>query len=57
MMILRHTCIAYGSVMAFSAFKLLAEHYRERAQLARNMLSDLAYPLFLFGCGMAQPPG
>jgi len=31
-----------------ACFKLLAEYYRERAQLARNMLSDLAYPILLF---------
>jgi len=31
-----------------ACFKLLAEYYRERAQLARNVLADLAYPFFLF---------
>jgi protein transport protein HofC len=28
-------------------FRLLGEYYRERAQMARQVLSDLAYPLFL----------
>lgn len=31
-----------------SSFKLLAEHYSERARLAREVLSNLAYPVFLF---------
>jgi type II secretory pathway component PulF len=29
-------------------FKLLADYYRERAQLARQMISDMAYPVFVF---------
>lgn len=29
------------------AFRLLAEYYRERASLARQVLSDLAYPAFV----------
>lgn len=29
-------------------FRLLAEYYRDRAQLARAVLSDLAYPVFIF---------
>jgi len=29
-------------------FKLLAEYYRERAVLMRQVISDLGYPLFLF---------
>ncbi|MEO8428636.1 MAG: type II secretion system F family protein [Verrucomicrobiota bacterium] len=39
-----------------ACFKLLAEHYRERAQLARNMLSDLAYPLLLFHLAFLLSP-
>jgi len=31
-----------------SCFKLLANHYAERARLARDVLSNLAYPLLLF---------
>jgi type II secretory pathway component PulF len=31
-----------------AAFQLLSEYYRERAQLVRNVLADLAYPLFIF---------
>jgi len=31
-----------------ACFRLLADYYRDRAQLARQMLSDLAYPLVLF---------
>lgn len=31
-----------------ASFKLLAEHYSERARLAREVLSNLAYPVFLF---------
>jgi type IV pilus assembly protein PilC len=30
-----------------ACFKLLAVYYRERAQTARQMLSDMAYPLFV----------
>jgi type II secretory pathway component PulF len=29
-------------------FRLLAEHYQERARLARDVLSNLAYPVLLF---------
>lgn len=29
-------------------FRLLAEYYTERAQLARQLIADLAYPVFLF---------
>lgn len=31
-----------------ASFKLLAEHYAERARLAREVLSNLAYPVALF---------
>lgn len=31
-----------------ACFKLLAVYYRERAQMARQMLSDMMYPLFVF---------
>ncbi len=31
-----------------ACLKLLADHYRERAQMARQVLADLAYPLVLF---------
>ncbi|MGA3181411.1 MAG: type II secretion system F family protein [Verrucomicrobiota bacterium] len=31
-----------------ACFKLLAVHYEERAQMARQMISDLAYPVGLF---------
>jgi type II secretory pathway component PulF len=31
-----------------TCFRLLADHYSERARLARQLLADLAYPLFLF---------
>jgi type II secretory pathway component PulF len=31
-----------------SCFELLAEHYNERSRLAKQMLSDSAYPFFLF---------
>lgn len=30
------------------SFRLLAEHYNERARLMRQLMSDLAYPVFLF---------
>lgn len=29
-------------------FRLLSDHYNDRAKLARQMISDLAYPVFLF---------
>src|SRR5215468_1616332 len=29
-------------------FRLLADHYQDRARLARQMIGDLAYPVFLF---------
>jgi type IV pilus assembly protein PilC len=29
-------------------FRLLAEHYSDRAKLAKQMIADLAYPVFLF---------
>jgi type IV pilus assembly protein PilC len=29
-------------------FRLLSDHYQDRARLARQMIGDLAYPLFLF---------
>ena len=31
-----------------ACFRLLADYYRDRAQLARQMLADLAYPVVLF---------
>jgi len=31
-----------------ASFKLLAEHYQERSRLAREVLANLAYPVFLF---------
>lgn len=31
-----------------ACFRLLESYYRERAQLARNVISDLMYPLFVF---------
>src|SRR5438128_990157 len=31
-----------------ACFRLLADYYRDRAQLARQMITDLAYPLVLF---------
>lgn len=31
-----------------SCFRLLGDYYKDRARLARQMLSDLAYPAFLF---------
>jgi type II secretory pathway component PulF len=31
-----------------SCFRLLSDHYLDRARLARQMIGDLAYPLFLF---------
>lgn len=31
-----------------ACFKLLASYYEERAQMARKMISDLLYPVFLF---------
>jgi type II secretory pathway component PulF len=31
-----------------SCFEMLAEHYSERSRLAKQMLSDAAYPFFLF---------
>jgi len=31
-----------------SCFRLLADYYNDRARIARRMLSDLAYPVFLF---------
>jgi type II secretory pathway component PulF len=31
-----------------ASFKLLAEHYSERARLAREVISNLVYPVFLF---------
>ncbi len=31
-----------------AVFKLLANYYNERARLARQVISDLAYPMFLF---------
>jgi type IV pilus assembly protein PilC len=31
-----------------ACFKLLAVYYRERAQMARQMISDMLYPLFIF---------
>ena len=30
-----------------ACFKLLAGYYEERAQMARQMISDLVYPVFL----------
>jgi type II secretory pathway component PulF len=36
-------------------FKLLAEHYQERARLAREVLSNLAYPVVLLHCGVFIP--
>jgi len=41
-----------------SSFRLLAGYYRERAQLARSALADLAYPLFLVHLAvLVFPPG
>lgn len=34
-------------------FRLLAGHYQERAQLAKQLVSDLAYPVFLFHFAIA----
>jgi type II secretory pathway component PulF len=31
-----------------SCFRLLSDHYQDRARLARQMIGDLAYPVFLF---------
>src|SRR5437588_6680319 len=31
-----------------SCFRLLADYYNDRARMARQMIADLAYPLFLF---------
>jgi type II secretory pathway component PulF len=31
-----------------SAFRLLGDYYQERAQIARQLIGDLAYPAFLF---------
>ncbi len=31
-----------------SCFRLLSDHYQDRARLARQMIGDLAYPMFLF---------
>jgi type IV pilus assembly protein PilC len=31
-----------------ASFRLLAEHYQERSRLAREVLANLAYPVFLF---------
>src|SRR5579859_7269416 len=31
-----------------ATFRLLADYYADRAKLARQMISDLAYPAFLF---------
>src|SRR5947208_11262458 len=31
-----------------SCFRLLADYYRDRAKLARQMMADLAYPVVLF---------
>ena len=31
-----------------ACFRLLADYYRDRARLARQVLADLAYPVFLF---------
>jgi len=31
-----------------SCFRLLSDHYQDRARLARQMIGDLAYPAFLF---------
>src|SRR5215471_14759714 len=31
-----------------ACFRLLADYYHDRARLARQMLADLAYPIFLF---------
>lgn len=34
-------------------FRLLATHYNDRAKLAKQMVSDLAYPVFLFHFALA----
>ena len=39
-----------------ACFKLLAEYYRERAQMVRQMISDLMYPLFLFNFSLVLFP-
>lgn len=31
-----------------ACFKMMSGYYRERAQMAKNVLSDLGYPLFIF---------
>jgi type II secretory pathway component PulF len=36
-------------------FRLLAEHYQERARLAREVLSNLVYPVLLFHLGILIP--
>jgi type II secretory pathway component PulF len=39
-----------------SCFKLLANHYAERARLARDVLSNLAYPVLLFHLAVLLGP-
>lgn len=39
-----------------ACFKLLAEYYRERAEMARRMISDTAYPLFVFNFAIVLFP-
>jgi type IV pilus assembly protein PilC len=39
-----------------ACFKLLAGYYRERAQMARQMLSDLAYPAFILNFAIVLFP-
>jgi type IV pilus assembly protein PilC len=39
-----------------ACFKLLAVYYRERAQMAKQMISDLAYPAFVFNFAIVLFP-
>ncbi|HEX3718362.1 MAG TPA: type II secretion system F family protein [Verrucomicrobiae bacterium] len=35
-----------------ACFKLLATYYQERAQMVRQVISDMLYPLFIFHCAI-----
>lgn len=39
-----------------ACFKLLSTYYRERAQMARQMISDMAYPFFVFNFAIVLYP-
>lgn len=39
-----------------ACFKLLSTYYRERAQMARQMISDMAYPAFVFNFAIVLFP-